>query len=98
MTPLDRAKEIIDLRARATQGVWNERYVASAYSMHESNAEFTAHAANHAAEVAQALIDSEKRVAELVEIIEDANGVAFPFAEMQEKLTRIMGKETQDDA
>jgi hypothetical protein len=95
-TPLDRARELIELRARATQG----HFVADAniygtgkYICCErgavpigdriaevlearagldsnqamANAIMLAHAANHGVEVAQAYIDAEKRVAELVE-------------------------------
>jgi hypothetical protein len=61
MTPLEAAQSIIEARARATQGEWDARYIASACGMHESNAKFTAITANHAAAVAQAYIDSEKR-------------------------------------
>jgi hypothetical protein len=46
--------------------------------------DFTCTAANHAAAVAQAYIEAEKRVAELVEIIEDANECAFPCHQPEE--------------
>jgi hypothetical protein len=100
MTPLDRAREIIELRAKATQGwlvadtniygtgkyVCCERgaipigdRVAEVLESHAgldsnqamANAIFFAHAANHAADVAQALIDAERRNAELGKTLHD---------------------------
>jgi hypothetical protein len=94
MTPLDRAREIIELRAKATQGwlvadtniygtgkyVCCERgaipigdRVAEVLESHAgldsnqgmANAIFFAHAANHAAEVAQALIEAQAENARL---------------------------------
>jgi hypothetical protein len=72
MKPLEAAQAIIEARARATQGEWNARYIASACGMHESNAEFTALSANHAAAVAQAYKDAMQDNARLRFLLDDA--------------------------
>lgn len=64
---------------------------------------FIALSANHAAAVAQAYKDAEKRVAELVELVEYwAKVISYESTassnQMTEQLARIMGKETHDDA
>jgi hypothetical protein len=91
-TPLDRARELIELRARATQGEWRAETkvsgpqmngdhqlqiqlrlnnsliysrAARAISAPNHDHEFLAHAANHAAEVAQALIEAQAENARL---------------------------------
>jgi hypothetical protein len=108
MTPLEAAQAIIDARARATMGEWRHgrdishfdapEIVTDRYSAHIpvlEDAEFIAHAGNHAAAVAQAYIDSEKRVAELVELVKRAAEHDWSDRTWAE-LERIMGKETHD--
>jgi hypothetical protein len=115
MTPLEAAQAIIDARARATMGEWKHgrdishfdapEVVTDRYSGHIpvlEDAEFIAIAANHAAAVAQAYIDAEKRVAELVELVEYwAKVISYESTassnQMTEQLARIMGKETHDE-
>lgn len=112
MTPLDRAREIIELRAKATQGEWFaqtmrmapidvvlhglHRWLIDAKLRHgpypmvyigvgessvsisggspnaKPNNDFIAHAANHAAEVAQAYIEAMQDNARLLAALEDA--------------------------
>ena len=123
MTPLDAAQAIIDARARGTMGEWKHgrdishfdapEVVTDRYSAHIpvlEDAELIALSANHAAAVAQALIDAEKRVAELVDRVlvlcncievscrTHPDSVIKEAGMARDRINSIMGKETHDDA